>query len=47
MVVEINGQAARQAEDVNKAVCSQAHLTFLVHRSYEVLLLTVTPEVTE
>lgn len=47
VVVEINGQAARQAEDVNRAVCSQPHLTLLVRRSYEVLLLTVTPDVAE
>ncbi|XP_072858365.2 serine protease HTRA2, mitochondrial isoform X3 [Pogona vitticeps] len=47
VVVEINGQAAKRAEDVYEAVRSQAHLTLLVRRSYEALLLTITPEVTE
>ncbi|XP_061439773.1 LOW QUALITY PROTEIN: serine protease HTRA2, mitochondrial [Rhineura floridana] len=47
VVVEINGKASRRAEDVYEAVHSQAHLTLLVRRGYEALLLTVTPEVAE
>nr|XP_008121507.1 PREDICTED: serine protease HTRA2, mitochondrial [Anolis carolinensis] len=47
VVVEINGRASRRAEDVYEAVRTQDHLTLLVHRGYEALLLTITPEVTE
>ncbi|KAH0615671.1 hypothetical protein JD844_025970 [Phrynosoma platyrhinos] len=47
VLVEINGQASRRAEDVYEAVRTQDHLTLLVRRGYEALLLTITPEVTE
>lgn len=47
VVVEINGQPCRRAEDVYEAVRTQLHLSLLVHRGYEALLLTITPEVAE
>ncbi|XP_062992113.1 serine protease HTRA2, mitochondrial [Elgaria multicarinata webbii] len=47
VVMEINGQRSQQAEDVYEAVRTQSHVTLLVRRGYEALLLTVTPEVTE
>ncbi|XP_042325663.1 serine protease HTRA2, mitochondrial [Sceloporus undulatus] len=47
VLVEINGRASRRAEDVYEAVRTQDHLTLLVRRGYEALLLTITPEVTE
>ncbi|KAM6441104.1 serine protease HTRA2, mitochondrial isoform 2-T2 [Liasis olivaceus] len=47
VVTEINGKASRRAEDIYEAVRTQTRLTLLVHRGYEVLLLTITPEVTE
>nr|XP_060635495.1 serine protease HTRA2, mitochondrial [Anolis sagrei ordinatus] len=47
VVVEINGRASRRAEDVYEAVRTQDHLTLLVRRGYEALLLTITPETTE
>ncbi|KAG8134266.1 hypothetical protein E2320_007394 [Naja naja] len=47
VVTEINGKASRRAEDIYEAVRTQSRLTLQVHRGYEVLLLTITPEVTE
>ncbi|KAF7252742.1 Serine protease HTRA2, mitochondrial, partial [Varanus komodoensis] len=47
VVLEINGQASRQTEDVYEAVRTQSHVALLVRRGYETLLLTVTPEATE
>ncbi|XP_070612811.1 serine protease HTRA2, mitochondrial [Erythrolamprus reginae] len=47
VVTEINGRASRRAEDIYEAVRTQSRLTLQVHRGYEVLLLTITPEVTE
>lgn len=47
MITEINGRASRRAEDIYEAVRTQSRLTLQVHRGYEVLLLTITPEVTE
>ncbi|XP_039189876.1 LOW QUALITY PROTEIN: serine protease HTRA2, mitochondrial [Crotalus tigris] len=47
VITEINGRASRRAEDIYEAVRTQSRLTLQVHRGYEVLLLTITPEVTE
>nr|XP_034992659.1 serine protease HTRA2, mitochondrial [Zootoca vivipara] len=47
VVMEINGQASRRAEDIYEAVRSQKTLTLLVRRGYEALLLNIVPEVTE
>ncbi|XP_053258300.1 serine protease HTRA2, mitochondrial [Podarcis raffonei] len=47
VVMEINGQASRRAEDIYEAVRSQKTLTLLVRRGYEVLLMNIVPEVTE
>uniref|UniRef100_A0A670JM26 Serine protease HTRA2, mitochondrial n=1 Tax=Podarcis muralis TaxID=64176 RepID=A0A670JM26_PODMU len=47
VVMEINGQASRRAEDIYEAVRSQKTLTLLVRRSYEALLMNIVPEVTE
>lgn len=47
VLVEINGQPCQRAEDVYEAVRTQPHLALLVRRSYEALLLTITPEATE
>ncbi|XP_026572989.1 serine protease HTRA2, mitochondrial [Pseudonaja textilis] len=47
VVTEISGKATRRAEDIYEAVRTQSRLTLQVHRGYEVLLLTITPEVTE
>ena len=47
VVLEINGQATRRAEDVYEAVRTQQSLALLVRRSYDTLLVSVVPEVTE
>ncbi|XP_026532311.1 serine protease HTRA2, mitochondrial [Notechis scutatus] len=47
VVTEISGKTSRRAEDIYEAVRTQSRLTLQVHRGYEVLLLTITPEVTE
>ncbi|XP_074677754.1 serine protease HTRA2, mitochondrial isoform X2 [Strix aluco] len=47
VVLEINGQASRRAEDVYEAVRTQQSLALLVRRSYDTLLVSVVPEVTE
>ncbi|KAM6429262.1 serine protease HTRA2, mitochondrial [Rhynochetos jubatus] len=47
VVLEINGQASRRAEDVYEAVRTQQSLALLVRRGYDTLLLSVVPEVTE
>lgn len=47
MVLEINGQASRRAEDVYEAVRTQQNLALLVRRGYDTLLVSVVPEVTE
>nr|XP_048702553.1 serine protease HTRA2, mitochondrial isoform X3 [Caretta caretta] len=47
VVQEINGQAVRRAEDIYEAVRMQNSLTLLVRRGHDVLLVNVSPEVTE
>ncbi|XP_064005159.1 serine protease HTRA2, mitochondrial [Pogoniulus pusillus] len=47
IVLEINGQASRRAEDVYEAVRTQQSLALLVRRGYDTLLVSVVPEVTE
>nr|XP_013048012.2 serine protease HTRA2, mitochondrial isoform X4 [Anser cygnoides] len=47
VVLEINGQATRRAEDVYEAVRTQQSLALLVRRGYDTLLVSVIPEVTE
>ncbi|XP_059673695.1 LOW QUALITY PROTEIN: serine protease HTRA2, mitochondrial [Gavia stellata] len=47
VVLEINGQASRRAEDVYEAVRTQQNLALLVRRGYDTLLVSVVPEVTE
>ncbi|XP_074760257.1 serine protease HTRA2, mitochondrial isoform X3 [Athene noctua] len=47
VVLEINGQASRRAEDVYEAVRTQQSLALLVRRGYDTLLVSVVPEVTE
>ncbi|CAM5110734.1 unnamed protein product [Eretmochelys imbricata] len=47
VVQEINGQAVRRAEDIYEAVRTQNSLTLLVRRGHDVLLVNVSPEVTE
>uniref|UniRef100_A0A8C4KKL8 Serine protease HTRA2, mitochondrial n=1 Tax=Dromaius novaehollandiae TaxID=8790 RepID=A0A8C4KKL8_DRONO len=47
VVLEINGQASRRAEDVYDAVRTQQNLALLVRRGYDTLLVSVVPEVTE
>ncbi|XP_075276304.1 serine protease HTRA2, mitochondrial [Opisthocomus hoazin] len=47
VVLEINGQASRRAEDVYEAVRTQQSLALLVRRGYDTLLVSVIPEVTE
>ncbi|XP_068535525.1 serine protease HTRA2, mitochondrial isoform X1 [Anas acuta] len=47
VVLEINGQATRRAEDVYEAVRTQQSLALLVRRGYDTLLVSVVPEVTE
>lgn len=47
MVLEINGQPSRRAEDVYEAVRTQQSLALLVRRGYDTLLVSVVPEVTE
>ncbi|KAM6313199.1 LOW QUALITY PROTEIN: serine protease HTRA2, mitochondrial [Aegotheles albertisi] len=47
IVLEINGQASRRAEDVYEAVRTQQSLAMLVRRGYDTLLVSVVPEVTE
>lgn len=47
IVVEINGQVSRRAEDVYEAVRTQQSLALLVRRGYDTLLVSVVPEVTE
>ncbi|NXJ08820.1 HTRA2 protease, partial [Odontophorus gujanensis] len=44
VVLEINGQATRRAEDVYEAVRTQQSLALLVRRSYDTLLVSVVPE---
>ncbi|NXW86907.1 HTRA2 protease, partial [Alopecoenas beccarii] len=44
VVLEINGQASRRAEDVYEAVRSQQSLALLVRRGYDTLLVSVVPE---
>lgn len=47
VVLEINGQASRRAEDVYEAVRTQQSLTLLLRRGHDTLLLSVIPEATE
>nr|XP_009669676.1 PREDICTED: serine protease HTRA2, mitochondrial [Struthio camelus australis] len=47
VVLEINGQASRRAEDVYEAVRTQQNLALLVRRGYDTLLVSVVPEATE
>ncbi|XP_071609119.1 serine protease HTRA2, mitochondrial isoform X3 [Heliangelus exortis] len=47
VVLEINGQPSRRAEDVYEAVRTQQSLAMLVRRGYDTLLVSVVPEVTE
>ncbi|XP_067414952.1 serine protease HTRA2, mitochondrial [Emydura macquarii macquarii] len=47
IVQEINGQTVRRSEDIYEAVRTQNNLAMLVRRSHDVLLVNVTPEVTE
>ncbi|OPJ81210.1 lysyl oxidase-like protein 3 [Patagioenas fasciata monilis] len=47
VVLEINGQPSRRAEDVYEAVRTQQSLALLVRRGYDTLLVSVVPEVTE
>ncbi|XP_009960209.1 PREDICTED: serine protease HTRA2, mitochondrial-like [Leptosomus discolor] len=47
VVLEINGQASRRAEDVYEAVRTQQSLALLGRRGYATLLVSVVPEVTE
>ncbi|KAM6360867.1 serine protease HTRA2, mitochondrial [Alca torda] len=47
IVLEINGQPSRRAEDVYEAVRTQQSLALLVRRGYDTLLVSVVPEVTE
>uniref|UniRef100_A0A8C6ZWV5 HtrA serine peptidase 2 n=1 Tax=Nothoprocta perdicaria TaxID=30464 RepID=A0A8C6ZWV5_NOTPE len=47
IVLEINGQASRRAEDVYEAVRTQQNLALLVRRGGDALLLSVAPEVAE
>ncbi|KAM6345787.1 serine protease HTRA2, mitochondrial [Podargus strigoides] len=47
VVLEINGQASRRAEDVYEAVRTQQSLALLLRRGYDTLLVSVIPEVTE
>ncbi|KAG6931522.1 HtrA serine peptidase 2, partial [Chelydra serpentina] len=47
VVQEINGQAVRRAEDVYEAVRTQNSLALLVRRGHDMLLVNVSPEVTE
>ncbi|XP_005239559.2 serine protease HTRA2, mitochondrial [Falco peregrinus] len=47
VVLKINGQASRRAEDVYEAVRTQQSLALLVRRGYDTLLVSVVPEVTE
>ncbi|XP_074848213.1 serine protease HTRA2, mitochondrial isoform X1 [Carettochelys insculpta] len=47
VVQEINGQAVRRAEDIYEAVRAQNNLAMLVRRSHDMLLVNVSPEVTE
>ncbi|NWZ30673.1 HTRA2 protease, partial [Asarcornis scutulata] len=44
VVLEINGQATRRAEDVYEAVRTQQSLALLVRRGYDTLLVSVIPE---
>ncbi|NXL39075.1 HTRA2 protease, partial [Glaucidium brasilianum] len=44
VVLEINGQASRRAEDVYEAVRTQQSLALLVRRGYDTLLVSVVPE---
>uniref|UniRef100_A0A452GXQ0 PDZ domain-containing protein n=1 Tax=Gopherus agassizii TaxID=38772 RepID=A0A452GXQ0_9SAUR len=47
VVQEINGQAVRRAEDIYEAVRTQNSLALLVRRGHDMLLVNVSPEVTE
>uniref|UniRef100_K7FAX3 HtrA serine peptidase 2 n=1 Tax=Pelodiscus sinensis TaxID=13735 RepID=K7FAX3_PELSI len=47
VVQEINGQAVRRAEDIYEAVRTHSNLAMLVQRSHDMLLVNVSPEVTE
>ncbi|XP_048364743.1 serine protease HTRA2, mitochondrial [Sphaerodactylus townsendi] len=47
ILMEINGQPSRRAEDVYTAVRTQPHLELLVRRGSQSLPLTITPEATE
>ncbi|XP_029451755.1 serine protease HTRA2, mitochondrial [Rhinatrema bivittatum] len=47
IVLEINGKTIKTAEDVYDAVHSQQSLTMVVKRSYEMLMVNVTPEYAE
>ncbi|XP_051473067.1 serine protease HTRA2, mitochondrial isoform X2 [Apus apus] len=47
VVLEINGQPSRRAEDVYEAVRTQQSLALLLRRGHDTLLVSVVPEVTE
>nr|XP_023966726.1 serine protease HTRA2, mitochondrial isoform X2 [Chrysemys picta bellii] len=47
IVQEINGQTVRRAEDIYEAVRTQNSLALLVQRGHDMLLVNVSPEVTE
>nr|XP_033811199.1 serine protease HTRA2, mitochondrial [Geotrypetes seraphini] len=47
VVMEINGKTVKTAEDIYEAVRSQQSLTMVVKRSYEMLMVNVTPEYVE
>ncbi|XP_065454460.1 serine protease HTRA2, mitochondrial isoform X2 [Chrysemys picta bellii] len=47
IVQEINGQTVRRAEDIYEAVRTQNSLALLVRRGHDMLLVNVSPEVTE
>ncbi|XP_010006483.1 PREDICTED: serine protease HTRA2, mitochondrial [Chaetura pelagica] len=47
VVLEINGQPSRRAEDVYEAVRTQQSLALLLRRGHDALLVSVVPEVTE
>ncbi|XP_069779502.1 serine protease HTRA2, mitochondrial-like isoform X1 [Narcine bancroftii] len=47
IIVEINGQLVKSAEDVYRAVHRETSLTVVVHRGTEELMINIVPETTE